>query len=223
MKFVLAFIMLCLAQSIVAQRDSIPPDSRYSEDQLYISVTYNQLFDQPDNIASSGFSYGFSSGYINDISLNKKGTIALGVGLGYAYNSFNHGLQVTEVNNQITFEVANSSATNKLFIHTLEFPLELRWRTSTANKYKFWRIYTGIKFGYNLANTFEYAEGGNTFSYKNVSRYNKWSYGFTLSAGFDAFNAYMYYGLKPLLKDTTIGTTDISTKMLKIGLIFYFL
>ena len=62
-----------------------------------------------------------------------------------------------------------------------------------------------------------------SFAFKNVSRYNKWQYGLTLSVGYDAFTLHTYYGLNPILKDSSLGTSDISTKIMRIGLIFYLL
>ncbi len=220
------FIFLCfsfLSAHVWSQKDSLQIGDKYSEDQLYISITYNQLFSQPSQVKGSGFSYGLSSGFMRDISFNKEGTLALGLGVGYGYDSFNHGLKVSRVNNEVTFEVDNSLTSNKLSIHSLEFPLELRWRDSSVNKYKFWRIYAGLKVSYNFSNTFTFNNGTQDFNFRNVSRFNKWQYGLTMAAGFDAFTAHLYYGLTPILKDTSIGTSNIETKIIRIGLVFYLL
>lgn len=223
MKKILFFLFLAIASFSYAQKDSLQLGDRYAEDQLYFLISYNQLFNQPSQVKGSGFSYGLSSGFIKDIILNKEGSIALGLGVGYDFDSFNHGLKVSQVNNEVTFEIDNTLTSNKLSIHSLEFPLELRWRNSDANKYRFWRVYAGMKVSYNLSNTFKYNNGTQSFSFRNVSRFNKWQYGLTLSVGYDAFTAHMYYGLTPILKDSSIGTTDISTKIIRIGLIFYLL
>lgn len=209
--------------SSFAQKDSLQIGDHYGEDQLYMTISYNQLFNQPSQVKGSGFSYGLSTGFIKDIILNKQGSLSVGLGLGYSYDAFNHGLKVTEVNNQVTFEVDNSLTSNELSIHNIEFPLELRWRSSDANTYRFWRVYAGIKTSYNVSNTFKYNNGADSFSFRNVSRFNKWQTGLTLSVGYDAFTANLYYGLTPILKDASVGTTDISTKIVRIGLIFYLL
>lgn len=222
-KYFLFIFLFLLTISLSAQKDSLQIGDKYSEDQLYLLISYNQLYNQPSQVKGSGFSFGLSSGYIKDITLNKSGSFAVGLGAGYNYDSFNHGLKVLQVNNEVTFEVDNTLTSNELSIHSLEFPLEIRWRNSNAKKYKFWRIYLGFKASYNLSNTFRYNNGTESFSFKNVSRFNKWQYGLTLSAGFDAFNAHVYYGLTPILQDSSIGTTDISTKIIRIGLIFYLL
>ena len=206
-----------------AQKDSLQLGDNYAEDQLYFVISYNELFNQPSQVKGSGFSYGLSTGYIKDITLNKQGTIAVGLGVGYNFDSFNHGLKVTEVNNVVTFEVDNTLTSSQLSIHNLEFPLEIRWRTSTAKKYDFWRIYAGIKFLYNLSNTFEYSDANsNQFTFKNIPNYRKLQYGLTLSAGYDEFNVNVFYGLTSIFENATINGEEINTKILKFGLMSFF-
>lgn len=217
--------LLLLSTTIIClgQKDSLQLGEKYRDDQLYIGFTYNQLFSQPSQAGGSGFSYGFSGGFIKDIPFTKQGDLSLGIGIGYGFDSFNHGLKATELNNVYSFSVDNTISSNKFSTHTLELPLEFRWRTSTAKKYKFWRIYTGVKFGYNLSNKFNYTENSNAIVLKNIPNFRKLQYGLTLSAGYDAFNAHIYYGLTSILENATIGTSSINTKILKIGLVFYVL
>lgn len=221
-KLIFLFFITCSLTS-VAQKDSLQLGDRYAEDQLYVMVSYNQLFNQPAMVKGSGFSYGLSTGFMKDIILNKQGSISMALGVGYNFDLLNHGLTISEENNNITFQVDNSGATNKLLLHNLEFPFELRWRGSDAQTYKFWRVYMGVKASYNLSNNFKFTNETNSFSYSNVSNYNTWQYGLTLSVGYDVFTAHVYYGLNPILKDTSLGTADISSKIMRIGLIFYLL
>ena len=221
-KLIFLFFITCSLTS-VAQKDSLQLGDRYAEDQLYVMVSYNQLFNQPAMVKGSGFSYGLSTGFMKDLILNKQGSISMALGVGYNFDLLNHGLTISEENNNITFEVDNSGATNKLLLHNLEFPFELRWRGSDAQTYKFWRVYMGVKASYNLSNNFKFTNETDSFSYRNVSSYNTWQYGLTLSVGYDVFAAHVYYGLNPILKDTSLGTADISSKIMRIGLIFYLL
>ena len=221
-KLIFLFFITCSLTS-VAQKDSLQLGDRYAEDQLYVMVSYNQLFNQPAMVKGSGFSYGLSTGFMKDLILNKQGSISMALGVGYNFDLLNHGLTISEENNNITFEVDNSGATNKLLLHNLEFPFELRWRGSDAQTYKFWRVYMGVKASYNLSNNFKFTNETNSFSFSNVSNYNTWQYGLTLSVGYDVFTAHVYYGLNPILKDTSLGTADISSKIMRIGLIFYLL
>ncbi|GGG94865.1 hypothetical protein GCM10011416_10370 [Polaribacter pacificus] len=223
MKQLLTFVLLFMTSLAFSQKDSLRTGDRYLEDQLYLTISYNQLYSQPALLRGSGFSYGFSMGYIRDIPLVKSGHLAFGAGLGFGYDSFNHGLKVTEQNNQVVFDVDAQVSSNPLRIHTIELPFEFRWRTSTANKFKFWRVYAGIKLSYNLKNQFSYDNGTTVIDYNNVDRFNNFQYGLTLSTGYAAFNFHVYYGLTPLLKESALGTPDINTKVIKMGLIFYIL
>lgn len=209
--------------SIKAQKDSLQIGDRYAEDQLYLSVSYAQFFNQPEVITRSKFSYALSVGFIKDFTLNKRGNFALGLGVGYGFDFFNHQLKVEELNGNTVFSNGLQLTSNTYRAHQLEFPVELRWRTSTAKRYDFWRIYTGVKFLYNLSNTFEFTENGSNFSYKNVSAYRRFQYGLTLSAGYDEFNINVFYSLTPLFENGTINTESIDTGVLKFGLIFYIL
>ncbi|MFT5761107.1 MAG: hypothetical protein ACI8WA_000212 [Polaribacter sp.] len=224
MKKLFSILFTILSFSLYAQKDSLRLGDKYLEDQLYFGISYNQLFDQPNAVIGSGFSYGLNTGYIRDISLIKSGKLALGVGIGYAFDSFNHGYKITSQNNTVIINADPSIvATSKLKLHSLEFPFEIRWRTSNANKYKFWRIYTGFKISYNFKNTLEYTSNSVLNEYNNIERFNKIQYGLTVSAGYSTFNFSLYYGLTPLLKSSTLGTNPINTKVLKLGLIFYIL
>lgn len=206
-----------------AQKDSLQIGDKYSEDQLYLSVAYAQLFNQPSQISRSRFSYALSTGFIKDFTLNKQGNFSFAVGIGYGFDSFSHQLKVEESNGVTTFNSGQNLNTNTFNSHNLEFPLEIRWRTSTAKKYDFWRIYSGVKFLYNLSNTFKHTENGTAFEYKNVSAYRKLQYGLTLSAGYDEFNIHIFYNLTPMFDNAFIGNETIDTSTLKFGLIFYIL
>jgi hypothetical protein len=210
--------------TVVGQKDSLQLGDRYADDQIYAAITYSQFYNQPSTVSKSGFSYSISAGFIKDFILNKKGSFSFAAGIGYGFDFFNHELKVEEINNSTVITSDNTLSSDTFKSHNFEFPLEIRWRTSTANKYKFWRVYTGVKFLYNLSNKFQFVDANNTtFSYSNVSSYNKLQYGLTLSAGYDALNIHVFYGLTPLFENSNSGIEKVETKILKFGLIFYFL
>ena len=224
MKKIVMFLLCINTVCLFGQKDSLQLGDKYLEDQLYFGLTFNQLFSQPDNVVGSGFSYGVNVGYIRDFSIVKSGKIALGVGVGYAFDSMKHGFKVSTQNSNTVIEVdPNTQTRSNLKLHTLEFPFEIRWRTSTANKYKFWRIYSGVKISYNFKNTIDFTSNSILTSYSNIERFNKVQYGLTFSAGYSTFNINLYYGLTPLFKDANIGTKSIGTKVIKLGMIFYIL
>lgn len=212
------FILCCL--SAYAQKDSLLLGKKYWEDQLYMSISYDVMRNQPEMAETSGFSYSLSFGYIKDIPFTKKGDFAAGIGVGYSYSSFNHDLQVLDTN---TLQLADNITSNKLKLHNLEFPIQLRWRTSDAVTYSFWRVYAGVKLSYNLNNKFTYELNDQLFEFSNVAIYNKFQTGLELSAGYGAFNFCFYYGLNPVYNNAIVNGEEVASKITKFGLIFYLL
>ncbi|WP_339661990.1 porin family protein [uncultured Polaribacter sp.] len=222
-KLFFSFFSLLFIANSYSQKDSLQLGDRYADDQLYMAITYAQFSNQPSTITRSRFSYAFSTGFLKDIILNKKGNFSFALGVGYGFDFFNHELKVSEINNTTVFDTSENSSSNIFRAHNLEFPLEIRWRTSTAKKYDFWRIYTGVKFLYNFSNTFSNTENSINLKYTNVAAYRKLQYGLTFSTGYTEFNAYLFYSLTPLFENATIQGEDINTQIIKFGLIFYIL
>lgn len=203
-----------------AQKDSLRLGEKYWEDQLYILLTYNILEKQPTSSNGTGFSYGLSAGYIKDIPFNRKGNWTGAIGLGYGYDSFNHGLVYN--NNLGNFRI-DYIDTNKFSLHNIEIPIQIRWRTSNSVTYSFWRVYGGVRLSYNLNNSFRYILNNKNYEFNNISNFNRFQAGLELSLGYSTFSFYMYYGLSSIYKNTFINSAMVKTKIAKFGLIFYLL
>lgn len=223
------FVSLIAYKSISQNNNSDKEDyEKYREDQFYASVTYNLLNEKPSNVSQSGFSTGFHFGFIRDMPINKDRDFALGLGIGVSTNSYNQNLYIDEVNNEYIYSVIDESeinvSKNKFTTYLVEFPLELRWRTSTPTDYNFWRIYTGFKLGYLLYNStkFNSDKGDNNLS--QIEDFNKLQYGLTLSVGYGTWNFHFYYGLNTIFDSSAqLEGKSIDMKSIKIGLMFYIL
>ena len=200
-------------------------DSLYREDQFYVSVTYNTLINLPKNVSQNSFSPGLHLGFIRDFPLNKRRNIALALGLGYSFNSYNHNIRISESNPSIYTIINNSNfVKNNFSLHLLEVPFEFRWRTSSIESYKFWRIYTGFKLGYIVGSKSVYNDGLESINMKNLTDLNKLQYGITMSVGYNTWNGFIYYDLNPVFNEvSTADLQSIDMSTLKIGLIFYIL
>ena len=224
--FLLLMLFLNCLYTVKAQvNHTIEQDSLYREDQFYVSVTYNALIDLPNNVSQNSFSTGVHLGAIRDFPLNKRRNIALALGLGYSFNSFNQNIRISGYNpyNYTILESYNYSK-NNFTQHFIEVPFEFRWRTSNAQSYKFWRVYAGLKLGYLIASESVFNDRSGSDTQKNLTDLNKLQYGLTMSIGYNTWNGYIYYGLNPVFND--VSTTDlqsINMSALKIGLIFYLL
>ncbi|WCO01976.1 porin family protein [Psychroserpens ponticola] len=203
-------------------------DDKYREDQFYLSVTYNLLGNKPDGVSQSGFSSGYHFGFIRDMPINKRRNLALGVGLGFSSNSYNQTLQISENNADYQYVILNDNdieyTKNKFTTYLIEFPIEFRWRTSTATDYDFWRIYTGVKFGYVLFNSSKFNSNDGDIKLSNIDDFNAFQYGLTFSAGYSNISFHLYYGLNGIFSNAKLVDGEaIDMKSIRIGLMLYIL
>ncbi len=203
-------------------------DSLYREDQFYIGLTFHLLRDLPESVSQSGFSGGLHLGFIRDFPLNKRRNIGLGAGLGWSVNSFGQELFIGEdSNNNTVFRNLNSEGidynSNRFTTQLIEVPIEFRWRTSTPDSHKFWRVYTGFRLGYIYYFQSTFKQGGNQVIQTDVPELDRLRIGTTLSFGYNTFNLHLYYSLNPFFKDAKLGNSDIGITTFKVGLMFYIL
>ncbi len=230
MKLIFSFIIIWfLGLPTYAQgQNFVEIDSLYKEDQLYIGITYNLLGKITEGVNQSGFSSGFHFGFIKDVPINKRRNLAIGVGLGYSTNSFNQNLLIGKDSEQeVTYTLltdSDSFTKNKFALHILELPIEFRWRTSTLDEYKFWRIYTGFKLGYLINHTTKYIGSPSNQKYRDIDHFNDFQYGLTTSIGYNTWNIHLYYGLNTIFNNKAmLNGNPIEMNTIKIGLMFYLL
>lgn len=217
---VLLFSILCYSQINEV-------DDKYREDQIYFGVFYNSLINSPTDFNQNKFSSSINLGFIRDIPLNKSRNFGLGLGLGYSNSSFHNNLKFSNANNQLDSKIVSdldSFTKNKWVLNELELPFEIRWRTSTPENYKFWRIYFGLKTSYIISSKVKYESPSNNQTIRDLP-FNNFQSGFTLNAGNNTWNLGVYLGLKPLF-DEEFAKNHINIKNIKqfkVGLIFYIL
>ncbi len=236
MKFLpLYWILMMTTMAIYGQEDVIVVDTtktidvRYREDQFYAGFTFNVLFNRPLGIKQTGFSGGVHLGFIRDMPVNKRRNVAVGLGLGYSGNIYNQNLGITEVEGRefTVFEAldADSFDSNRFTTHLIEVPLEFRWRTSTPNVLKFWRVYTGMRLGYLYAFKSTLRRNGDRFIKTVFDELDRLRLGATFTFGWNTFNFHFYYSLNSFFNDNASLSegVDVGVNTLKIGLLFYIL
>ena len=235
--FFFFFFLLLSGRSICQEEDdlfigvgdTIPTviDSLYREDQFYVGFSFNLLTNKSESISQSGFSGGVHLGVTRDFPLNERRNIALGVGLGWSWNSYGQNLFVGENDNgESIFRSLDddiSYETNRFSTQLLEAPIEFRWRTSTATNYKFWRIYTGLKLGYVYHLKTNFVQDLNQVVQTEVPEFDRFRLGATFAFGYNTFNFHFYYSLNSFFKDAYIQDEEIELSTLKMGLMFYIL
>lgn len=205
---------------INAQKDSTFVETKYLEDQLYANISYIKMLNLPELISQTGFSYGFGFGFIKDLPVNANRNIGFGLGLGYGLNVYY--FNVKEVTPKPVPSESVELKSNKVSMHNVEVPLEFRFRTSTSEKYKFWRIYPGFKFSYTFATNSKLKQRED-FDVEDLIEINRFQYGPTLSVGYNKWNLHVYYGLNEVFSNAKNDSYTIGIHDLRLGLIFYIL
>ncbi len=226
-RVLLILVFAGIAGPVFSQQDGkaiAVEDDRYLEDQFYAGIGYNFLLDLPEEAVLRNFSYAIQLGFIKDLPINNARNFGFGLGIGYGTNSYYSNIGATENNGTITYEIVSNDDfdRSKFETHALEFPFEIRWRNSTPEEYKFWRIYGGIKTSYLFSRRSKLVSdlGNQSFQNPNIAR---WQYGATLSFGYNTWNLQLYYALNSLLEEGQLDTVPIEIRPLTVGLIFYIL
>ncbi len=196
-------------------------DPFYREDQFYVGVTHSLMLNQPENFSTNSISIGTNFGFLRDIPIKKQRTVAIAPGIGFAFYNLRHNLALID-NDPIVFEIDNNREKNVQKLSYIEVPIEFRWRNSKVHSHKFWRIYTGVKYSYLLNATSKYEGIFGNHTFKNTDILSKSNLGVYVSAGFNTWNLYAYYGFKPLYNKNTIAS-ESHLNILNVGLMFYIL
>lgn len=228
--------MIWITFNLCAQQDSIVEpkvfspdfkkiDSLYREDQFYFSFTYNIISKMPEGMSQNKFSLGLSGGFLRDFPINEKRNRAIAVGLGYTLQNYHYNLVVSDATDPISYSYIGNrySDKNKLSLNYLDVPIEFRWRTSTAESHKFWRIYTGLKISYLFNSRSKFAGDGGKMVVVNNKDLNQMRYSAYLSAGYNTWNFYACYGLNPIYKKGEVNGKTLDMTNLSLGLMFYIL
>ncbi|WP_396165229.1 porin family protein [Flavobacterium sp.] len=210
--FFLWIPFFCFSQEI----KPIEIDSLYREDQFYASLSYNLVQNRPDGFKQFSFSPGVTFGILRDIPISKNRHWAIAPGIGYSYNNIKQFINSEEIVGA-TENTSSENIRTTITSHSVDIPIEIRWRNSTPNSHSFWRIYTGFKTSYVLNSKLK-LESTTEISKESISdEINRLQYGAYISVGFNTWNPYIYYGLNPIFKE--------GSKMsnFNVGFIFYIL
>lgn len=233
MRLFLSCFLFFTVLNVFAQQNTAPEivplakiDSLYREDQFYFAITYNTLSNKPAGLSQSKFSSGFSGGFLRDMPINKKRTVAIASGIGFSYNNYNQNMSITSTPSGNEYAIIDADvkySKNKFSLLSVDVPVEFRWRTSTFESHKFWRIYTGIKFSYLLYDKSAFNSSMRKTHINGNKDFDKIQYGAYISSGYNTINLYAYYGLNPLFKSAKIAGEPVRMNAFNLGIIFYIL
>ena len=224
------FSLVSLGLSAQTQAETAVVDSLYREDQIYIGFTYNLLTGKPENITGPQFSGGFHTGFIRDFPLNQRRNVAIGLGLGWSINTYGQNLFIGEEpdTEKTIFRILDKEELafdkNRFATQSVDVPLQFRWRSSTAEMYKFWRVYTGLRPSYVYYYRTNFQQPGNTVRQTDIPEFNPFRLGATFTFGYNTFNFHFYYSLNSFFnEEAKVNGNSIELRTFQVGLMFYLL
>ncbi len=233
MKKLLVFLLFFIVLETYSQTDTkidslYKPDNYYLEDQLYFGISYIILKNLPEGIKQNGFSNTIKFGFIRDIPINENRNFGFGLGIGYSRDVYYHNLRISvdEASGNLQYDILDGQdfKTNSFTIHKIDIPLEIRLRGSRSNKFKFWRVYSGLITSYSLNAQSEFTSDNINVTFKKLKIVNPWKFGLSLSAGYGVWNFNFYYGLSNIMKNgLNYNGLDIKMNDMHFGVIYYFL
>ena len=220
-KFFLLFTLLLFVKSSFSQ--SVKLEESYREDQFYFGSSYFIQTEPLKDFKQNGFSGNFQFGFIRDFPVNNSSTKAVGIGLGLERNFFTSNIQPSEIEDNIDYRIVVSrflESKNKISFSSIVLPIEYRWRKSSINEYKFWRIYSGLK----LKKNFPLYSNPSYGSEIKIDEIQDWTTSIYINAGYNTWNISLEYDLNPILKNkkTTDGN-NLNISFFRLGLVFYLL
>ncbi|MDA9616826.1 PorT family protein [Flavobacteriaceae bacterium] len=224
MRFLVSLLLLISFFISFSQKNNV--DNKYLEDQFYLGLYYSTLTSSPENFNQNKFSSTLNFGFIRDFPFNKQRNFGIGAGVGLSFSSSNSNLKLSDLNSSVSGEIVNGEdfTKNKWNTTKIEFPFEVRWRTSTPTSYKFWRVYFGVKTSYLLKSKYKYESLSSDYTLDNLP-FRKTQSGITVNAGNNTWNLGLYIGLSPIF-NKEFGKNNPNLKDLKefkLGLVFYIL
>ncbi|MBT5392996.1 MAG: PorT family protein [Flavobacteriaceae bacterium] len=224
MRFLVSLLLLISFFISFSQKNDV--DNKYLEDQFYLGLYYSTLTSSPENFNQNKFSSTLNFGFIRDFPFNEQRNFGIGAGVGLSFSSSNSNLKLSDLNSSVSGEIVNGEdfTKNKWNTTKIEFPFEVRWRTSTPTSYKFWRVYFGVKTSYLLKSKYKYESLNSNYKLENLP-FRKTQSGITVNAGNNTWNLGLYMGLNPIF-NKEFGQNNPNLKDLKefkLGLVFYIL
>ena len=220
-KFFFFFSLLFFYQPSFSQFDS--QKKFYREDQFYFGSSYFIQLESLEDFKQNGFSGNFQFGFIRDFPINDNSTRAIGIGLGYERNFFTSNIQPSENYGVIEYRTVISrflESKNKISYSSIVLPIEYRWRGSSIDEYKFWRIYSGLKLKKNFPLYSNPSYGSEIL----IDEMEDWTTSIYINFGYNTWNISLEYDLNPILSDKkTLNGNDLNISFFRLGLIFYIL
>lgn len=226
--FSLAFLAICTLVTAQDDGDEARSYVPKSEDLFFYDLTYVMYADAPEGVDMNAWPSGHSLSLMKDWVLGKS-NFSVAVGLGYTSNNYRSNLatNVDIATGETQFAVLEDEVDydkNKINMKYLEIPIELRFRTRPNAKENFFRIYAGLRGGWNFANYSQFETEDVDVRFHDLEEISNWRLGAYGRIGYSAISLYAYYGLVDVFDYDPEGDVPDMTgvKSMAFGLSFSF-
>lgn len=180
-------------------------------DHVVIDINHDRFQHVPEGIEQGYFSIGVDAYMFHDHPINKKGTMAWALGLGFSGMNVHHNGQfIYEANGEdvitklVPFPEGLNIRKNKINLNYVEMPFEFRFRTmnksieerNVAN----FRFYMGFKAGVLVNSHTKYKDDEIKIKIYDIDNLMLYRYGPTLRLGFKKLSFHAFYSLTSIFE-----------------------
>jgi hypothetical protein len=207
MRFIISllFVLSLSFNYLQAQDEEVIQKVNKAKDRIVAEFSLDQLIGKPDDFKLSAFSRGFNIYFMYDLVLGKS-PISIAPGVGIGTNNYYHRSLITSDSLMTYFTPLDKDEydikKNKLGLTYVDIPVELRFRSKPNKKNTSWKLATGFKLGFRIADKWKYkgldprsGTPGEEVKFKefNVDNLERLRYGVTLRGGYGALNLFVHY------------------------------
>jgi hypothetical protein len=202
--------ILLILTALLASRGA---DAQYLPERgewLHFSYSKFLLLNAPDEMEQQWNSNGWQLMLMWETLFGRRSHWGIGFGPGFSVNYWYTNLNITTNPNggplNYTYLPSDSNYTcNRFSASYLDLPVEIRFRSNSDKKGRYFRFYFGGLVGYRINSFSQIKVGDYNIKHYRINDLSRWHYGVFVRTGYWLFNLYVYYGLDPVFGDLTSG------------------
>jgi hypothetical protein len=177
---------------------------------LHFSYSHLQLLHAPEQLEQKWNSNGWQLMMMWENLFGKRSHWGIAYGPGFSVNYWHTNLNITTGPNggplNYTYLPSDSSYNrNRFSASYFDIPVEIRYRSTTDKKGRYFRFYVGGLIGYRINSFSQIKVNDYNVKHYRINDISRWQYGVFLRTGYWLFNLYVYYGINPVFGDLAEG------------------
>jgi hypothetical protein len=177
---------------------------------LHFSYSKLQLLNAPEQLEQKWNSNGWQLMFMWENLFGRRSHWGIGYGPGFSVNYWHTNLNIeTDPGggpiNYTYLPNDSSYKSNRFSASYFDFPVEMRFRSNSNNKGRYYRLYFGGLIGYRINSFSQFKTDNFNVKYAKINDVSRWHYGVFLRTGYWLFNLYVYYGLNPVFNQFKNG------------------